>query len=474
MADHDPHPCVLVLDDDPATLALEQRALERGGYSVLARRTRDEALDRVLAGGVEVLVIDYRLDGTSTGLDVFRHLREFGQPAPAVLVTSFADESKIIEALRAGIRDVVPKSGDYLEYLPQAVGPLLGTDRRGTQARAAPTCCSSLVDRLRIETQTLETINDVGRQLAAEHDVHVLVQRVMDACTSIVGAQFGRVLLQRRGPGPAVLDAVHDLGRVRERYGEGVVAAHPALVAPIPASTRRSAARTCRRPALRGERAVPRTAGRTSCRCAAISRCPSSRVMDARSARCSSGTPTPAVFHDREARIVEGVAAQASSAIDNARLIDALRTSEDRLRLATEAARQGTWDFNPVTGDLQWSDRCRELFGLSPGAPVSYDVFLQAVHPADRQATDAAVKRALDPDDGAQIFEAEYRVDRHRGWPRALDPGARPRLLQGRPRRALHRHRAGRHGAAPRFRRTGAAARERAGGAHRERPCEPV
>ena len=78
----------------------------------------------------------------------------------------------------------------------------------------------------------------------------------------------------------------------------------------------------------------------------------------------------------------------------------------------------------PSPAISQWSDRCRELFGLSPGAPVSYDVFLQAVHPADRQATDAAVKRALDPDDGAQIFEAEYRSigieDGRERWIRAL------------------------------------------------------
>ncbi len=44
-----------------------------------------------------------------------------------------------------------------------------------------------------------------------------------------------------------------------------------------------------------------------------------------------------------------------------------LRESQDRLRVATEAADIGTFDFYPQTGVLQFSDRSRELFGISPG-----------------------------------------------------------------------------------------------------------
>src|SRR6185369_12030125 len=44
---------------------------------------------------------------------------------PAILLTGFSDEGKVIEALRAGVRDVVPKVGDYLEYLPHAAARVL-------------------------------------------------------------------------------------------------------------------------------------------------------------------------------------------------------------------------------------------------------------------------------------------------------------------------------------------------------------
>ena len=87
-----------------------------------------------------------------------------------------------------------------------------------------------------------------------------------------------------------------------------------------------------------------------------------------------------------------------------------LRESEDRLRLATDAARLGTFDFRPLTGELTWDSRCKELFGLPPDAPITYEsVFLRGLHPEDRERTDAAVRSALDPS-GPGAYEVEYRT----------------------------------------------------------------
>jgi PAS domain S-box-containing protein len=88
----------------------------------------------------------------------------------------------------------------------------------------------------------------------------------------------------------------------------------------------------------------------------------------------------------------------------------ALRRSEDRLRLATTAARIGTFDYLVRGNALIWDDRCRELFGVPPGQPISYETtFLPALHPEDREAAHAAVLRALDPT-GSGAFSCEYRA----------------------------------------------------------------
>jgi PAS domain S-box-containing protein len=94
---------------------------------------------------------------------------------------------------------------------------------------------------------------------------------------------------------------------------------------------------------------------------------------------------------------------------DAERMANALRESEDRLRLALQASELGTWDLEPLTGLLRWDDRCRELFGVPPGAPVTYDLFLQGLHPDDRPRVEASVKAALAPE-GDGLYQIEFRA----------------------------------------------------------------
>lgn len=88
---------------------------------------------------------------------------------------------------------------------------------------------------------------------------------------------------------------------------------------------------------------------------------------------------------------------------------EALQQSEERLRLAVEATRLGTWDVNPISGILQWSDRTKALFGLSSTAEVDYNVFLSYLHLEDRERIHQAVQEALNPN-GTGEYKIEYRT----------------------------------------------------------------
>jgi PAS domain S-box-containing protein len=87
----------------------------------------------------------------------------------------------------------------------------------------------------------------------------------------------------------------------------------------------------------------------------------------------------------------------------------ALRTGEERLRIALRAADMGIWDLDPQAGTLEWDERSKELFGLSGDAPVDYGVFLAGLHPEDRERVHAAQQRALSGDDDGD-YAAEYRT----------------------------------------------------------------
>ena len=117
----------------------------------------------------------------------------------------------------------------------------------------------------------------------------------------------------------------------------------------------------------------------------------------------------PHAWSDDELAVIREVTDRSWAHIERVRDEAAREESAERLRLAAAAGRLGTFDYDLLTGDLLWDDRCRELFGLPPDAPVDYDVFLAGVHPDDRAQTDQAVQRALDPAERAP-FQVEYRT----------------------------------------------------------------
>ena len=86
---------------------------------------------------------------------------------------------------------------------------------------------------------------------------------------------------------------------------------------------------------------------------------------------------------------------------------EAARQSSETLALALAASNMGTWDWNIATGELEWSDRCKALFGIPTGEPMNYGRFLKALHPADRRRADAAVTRALAEE---TPYDTEFRI----------------------------------------------------------------
>ena len=96
-----------------------------------------------------------------------------------------------------------------------------------------------------------------------------------------------------------------------------------------------------------------------------------------------------------------------------------LKLLEERVRLAVESADIGTFDFYPPTGELKWSARCNEIFGLPPNAKADYANYVNGVHPEDRHIIHETVAGVLKPG-GSARYDIEYRVlgaqDRQLRW----------------------------------------------------------
>ena len=88
-----PHGIVLVADDNPDFAQSIEPILGAHGYRVTVARTGQEAVDRVIAGGVDCLILDLRLP-VLNGLDVYLTLKKAGRAVPTIIVTGYAEEER--------------------------------------------------------------------------------------------------------------------------------------------------------------------------------------------------------------------------------------------------------------------------------------------------------------------------------------------------------------------------------------------
>ncbi|MFO7665769.1 MAG: sigma 54-interacting transcriptional regulator [Desulfobacterales bacterium] len=90
---------------------------------------------------------------------------------------------------------------------------------------------------------------------------------------------------------------------------------------------------------------------------------------------------------------------------------ESLRESESKLNKSQAIAHLGSWSLELSTNRLIWSDEVYRIFGLQPQEfTATYDAFLDAVHPEDRAAVDAAYSGSLR--EGKDSYEIEHRIIR--------------------------------------------------------------
>src|SRR5262249_27460571 len=85
--------------------------------------------------------------------------------------------------------------------------------------------------------------------------------------------------------------------------------------------------------------------------------------------------------------------------------------SEETLRLAAEATELGTWDWDLTAHTLSVNARTRLIFGLPPQGAPSYQVFLDMIHPDDRERVHNTINQSLHPA-GNGDYDIAYRVVR--------------------------------------------------------------
>jgi len=89
--------------------------------------------------------------------------------------------------------------------------------------------------------------------------------------------------------------------------------------------------------------------------------------------------------------------------------VQALKESEQRLRLALAAGDMASWEWDLSSDHLYWSEALEGMFGLQPFAfGGTYAEFIERVHPDDRERVGASVEEAVAHDSPAVVYRAVW------------------------------------------------------------------
>lgn len=86
-----------------------------------------------------------------------------------------------------------------------------------------------------------------------------------------------------------------------------------------------------------------------------------------------------------------------------------LRESQEQLNLALQAAKMGLWSWNIASDSITWSKEVYRVFGLQPEEfDGSFEAYLNAIHPADRERVTKKIAEALHAE--TEEYSIEHRL----------------------------------------------------------------
>ena len=92
-------------------------------------------------------------------------------------------------------------------------------------------------------------------------------------------------------------------------------------------------------------------------------------------------------------------------------VLERLRTSEERLRLATQSSGVGICDYDVAADVSIWTPESYAITGISPDTTIHFETEQSIIHPEDSDRITKKMRTALDPG-GTGQFDEEFRIIR--------------------------------------------------------------
>src|SRR3989442_11522930 len=99
---------LLIADDDPGLRQSLERTLTREGYRVILASDGNAALERLQAGGVDLVLTDLQMPGLS-GIELLRAVKAIASEMGVILLTPFGTVEGAVKAVKEGADDFLPQ-----------------------------------------------------------------------------------------------------------------------------------------------------------------------------------------------------------------------------------------------------------------------------------------------------------------------------------------------------------------------------
>lgn len=399
---------ILLVDDEPRNLDVLESILASPEYRLVRAQTAAEALLELLQGEFAVIVLDIRMPGM-TGIELADLIkqRRRTQHVPIIFLTAYFQEEKyVLEGYHVGAVD----------YLTKPVNPAILRSKIGVfvdlfrKSRALVAINQRLEEEIaqreRAETALREANNELEQRVqqrtsdltraneelrASECALREGERRFRDVVQGLPAAVYtcdvhGRITLFNAA-------AVALWGR-EPKLGEdlwcGSWRLYRADGSPLALSEWPMAMTIREGRAVRGDEIIVERPDGTR-----------SWVL-----------PYPEAMRDASGAVV-GAVNMLVDITEHKQAEQALRDSEERLRLATRTGKVGIWDWDVSTNHVSWSDSLYAIHGVNREQfRGTVESFAALIHPEDRARVANAIELSLRNE---QRYELEFRAVRPDG-----------------------------------------------------------
>jgi PAS domain S-box-containing protein len=101
-------------------------------------------------------------------------------------------------------------------------------------------------------------------------------------------------------------------------------------------------------------------------------------------------------------------------------IIEVLQLRVASLQSSGELAQTGTWSWDLIRDEVQWSDELYRIFGMRPSTKITFKAYMRWVHPDDRKITNQTVEEARRDHEPFSLIHRVRRPDGSVIWVHSL------------------------------------------------------